>query len=70
MLKSFSFFVSWVFAPAPGSAARISVANLKCTTPNVEPQGVPPGLELSRTLAAPRLRQSLAALGSGSGLNE
>ena len=33
------FFVSRVFAPAPGSAARKRVANLNRTTPFAKPQG-------------------------------
>jgi len=38
--------------------------------PIAKPLVVPPISELSRTCAPPRLRHSLAALGSGYGLNE
>jgi hypothetical protein len=60
--------VSRVFAPAPGSAAQTRVANSNFTSPFAKPQGC--ATRVGRTLAAPRLRQSLAALGSGYGLNE
>jgi hypothetical protein len=58
-------FVSRVFAPAPGSAVKNGIANLRISTPVAEPQG-----RVGRTCASPRLRQSLAALGFGYGLNE
>jgi hypothetical protein len=62
-------FVSRVFAPAPGSAVRKYIANLRVPTPFAEPQGRATQ-SVGRYCAAPRLRQSLAALGSGYGLNE
>ncbi len=61
-------FVSRVFAPAPGSESRTRVANMSVTTPFAKPQGL--ATRVGRTCASPRLRQSLAALGFGYGLNE
>jgi hypothetical protein len=60
--------VSRVFAPAPGSESRTRVANMSVTTPFAKPQGL--ATRVGRTCASPRLRQSLAALGFGYGLNE
>ena len=60
--------VSRVFAPAPGSESRTRIANMSVTTPFAKPQGR--STRVSRTCASPRLRQSLAALGFGYGLNE
>ena len=54
-------FVSRVFAPAPGSAAQTRVGNSNFTTPFAKPQGC--ATRVGRTLAAPRLRQSLTAFG-------
>jgi hypothetical protein len=54
-MRQSSLFVSRVFAPAPGSEFHVRVAASHGRI---------------RTCDAPRLRQSLAALGSGYGLNE
>jgi hypothetical protein len=55
-------FVSRVFAPAPGSAAQKCNAYLRIASPAPKPGGF--GLRLRAK------RKSLAALGSGYGLNE